>query len=107
MIASLTFALASAPRPFIASTINVCVYYSSFENHSPRFFSVPLILIWRFLINLRQVNLPNVTITTIDHQNTILHFRIPTVHDVIGNMGESLVFGDDLDVNDFEETDHH
>lgn len=51
------------------------------------------------------MDLPNGTNTTTDNRDTTLNFRIPASHGILGNMGESLAFGDDLDDNDVEETE--
>lgn len=59
------------------------------------FFSIPLVLISRFILDLRQVDQQNTAATTHVVGSSSLNFRMPAAHGVVGNMGESLVFAGD------------
>lgn len=64
--------------------------------------SVPLILISRFILNLRQIDRADVNDT---RQSETVIFHSPTVHSIMGNMGESLEFGHGQDVDQVEPED--
>ncbi len=56
--------------------------------------SVPLVLLSRFIINLRQIDSPGTDTSANQHQSrfSVLNLRMPTMDDVVGNLGEPLDF---------------
>lgn len=58
--------------------------------------SLPQLLLSRFIINLRQVDSPGTNTSTDQHPSrfSIPNFRVPTMDEVVGNLGEPLEFGE-------------
>lgn len=56
--------------------------------------SLTPILLSRFIINLRQVDSPNTDTSANQHQSrfSMPNFRMPTMNDIVGNLGEPLDF---------------
>ncbi|KAJ3552537.1 hypothetical protein NM688_g4102 [Phlebia brevispora] len=58
---------------------------------------LPYVLVSRFLINLRQVDSPNMSERSVKmdrfSQFSMPNFHVPTINDFVGNMGESLEYG--------------
>ncbi|KAJ3552708.1 hypothetical protein NM688_g4013 [Phlebia brevispora] len=63
--------------------------------------SLPNIIISRFLINLHQASLPESSNTTSSHFSAP-NFRAPTLPEIIGNLGEPLTFGDEVEHDGIE-----
>lgn len=58
--------------------------------------SLPLLLLSRFIINLREVDSPATNLSDSQHLSrfSIPNSRVPTMNDVVGNLGEPLDFVD-------------
>lgn len=62
------------------------------------------IFVQRFVIALRQTEQSSATaMTTLSTRMSVLNIRTPTIHDIVGNMGETLEFGMEED-SDREES---
>lgn len=68
--------------------------------------SLPNVLLSRFIINLRQVDSPDTDTSADQHTShlSILNFRMPTMGDIVGNLGEPLDFAVEYRLDDENDT---
>ena len=88
--------LAGPVPDIMIPTIEMCAStYSSRPSTTDNvYFRLGQVLLSRFIINLRQVDTPTTNASTNQHRSRISspNFRVPTIDEVVGNLGEPLDF---------------